>query len=171
MQKCKQCLRLLPKQNFRVVKSRSTGARKSRGDSLRSVCKQCENMNVQAHQLLKLPLADAVRTDKWRSVVQYFRILRDGGVPITLGAAAQVLAIVDGLEGRVSTKHAEPAAVTTPTYDTNELYQHIYKLRTRSYSSFDEADTVHKSLVGALTDAGLYEEANNLIDEWFEEDE
>ena len=59
MQKCKQCLRLLPKQNFRVVKSRSTGARKSRGDSLRSVCKQCENMNVQAHQLLKMPVSEA----------------------------------------------------------------------------------------------------------------
>jgi hypothetical protein len=54
--------------------------------------------------------------------------------------------------------------------EVGELYGHITALRNRSYSSFNEADSVHRKLTGRLREAGLYEEATNLLDDWFMED-
>lgn len=122
-------------------------------------------MNVQAHQLLKCADADVSNTAKWTKVVDYFKMLRGAGIPILHSAAVKLLDKDDQLRGRRTTD----GNCESHTYRMHDLYQHLDKLRTRSYSSFDEADRIHRTMIKDLEEAGMYEDANNLIDEWFEE--
>lgn len=163
MKKCKQCQRLLGIDNFRPTKSRSTGIRKSTTGT-RTMCRECESLNVQAHSIVKLIDAGAqYNVDKLRKLKEAYQVFVDAGYPL-VSAAAQRL-----MYGGIS-KVAESTdiRIAVPKRDDlTDLYEHITKLKERSYSSCDEADEVHKALVGRLHKAGLYEEATELLDEWW----
>lgn len=160
MKTCKQCRRELADEHFRKVESRSKGVRKSK-PGRRPICKYCENMNVQAHCIVKaLDAGKPVDEAKISRVKSYYQVLVDAGYPILTAAAQRLMG--------VASKPTVDEAAQSNTNDKH-LYEHIEKLRKRLYASFDEAESIHNSLLTQLSAAGLYADANDLIDEWFEE--
>lgn len=168
MKTCKQCKRTLALDNFRVVKSRSTGKRAST-PGVRSVCKYCENMNTQAHNLLRdIEAGRHIDEEKLVRVREYYLMLVNAGYTLVHSAPKRLLGI--STAASLHRHHKPPQHPGGVVVTRDMLYSHIQKLRDRAYDSFDAAEAAHKCFNKALREAGLYEEANNLIDEWFEED-
>lgn len=156
MKVCKQCRRLLGDECFRPVKSRGTGQRRST-PGVRALCRSCESMNVRAHRLVEqLDKGLPVDSDKLQEVRRHYQMLLDARCDLTTAAARRLM-------GFGQTKTVD----TADTVDLNELYGHIAKLRDRSYASFEEAEAEHQRLIPALRAAGLYAEANDIVDGWF----
>lgn len=156
MQKCKQCHRLLDDSCFRQTKSRSTGKYKS-STGLKCLCRSCESYNVRAHKLVKaMEAGEPVNEAKLEELRTHYKQLVDAGYPIVSAAAQRLLVGVI----KTSDKNAMDVPVSA-------LYEHIGKVKARSYSSFEEADEVHRRLTPDLQAAGLYEEVNNLMDDWY----
>ena len=149
MKQCRQCGRSLDESCFRKTKSRSAGIYKTKQGS-RNICKECESMNVRAHKALKDNNIEALD-----SIRRHYQQLNDAGFPPITSAARQVL-------GMSTTK----STVAT----LGDLYEHIGMIRRREYATFDDAEKRHKELLQRLVDTGLYEEANNLLDDWYLED-
>ena len=59
---------------------------------------------------------------------------------------------------------------TNKLLSSSILLDHIAKIKNRTYSSFEEADAMHRRLEVQLREADLYEEAANLLDDWYMED-
>lgn len=155
---CQQCHRTLEEDQFRPTPSRGTGLRQRKTGS-RNICRSCESKNTLAYRYAKrlaegLPVDEAALLD----LKAFYGNLLMAGYPLP-SMGRRLLGIGEA-----------PAGQTAPPPEREnlaELYGHIYKLRRRSYSSVDEADEVHRQLAGRLRDAKLYEEANNLLDDWF----
>ena len=167
MKTCKQCNRKLDESNFRPVKSRSTGIRKSTPGT-RSLCKSCECLNMQAHTINKqLEAGTPVDQNKLVALKQHYAMLVGAGYPIITAAARRFVALT---MPAIQQETPDTGKSTIDAYsDMAVLYKHVAMVKNREYASFDEADEVHTTLVDALRKAGLYEEVNNMMDEWFEE--
>ena len=153
MKVCKQCGRMLDETCFRPTKSRSKGIyRTSTGSS--TICRECESLNTRAHTALKRDDVDTM--DMLR---QHYRNLMDAGHPPVTAAARRLM----GMEP------LQPPKETNTLLANTELLVHIAKLRDRSYSIFDEADAVHRRLLDKLKASGLYGEANELLEDWYDE--
>ena len=154
MKTCKQCGRNLEDTAFRPTKSRSKGIYNTKTGSS-TICRECESLNNRAHQVLKNG------DEKMAEILKqhYAKLMAVGHPPIT--AAARRLMGLAPLEKSTKQNSLLSSAL---------LYDHIAKVRNRTYSSFDEADAAHRRLEMQLREAGLYEEAANLLDEWYMED-
>lgn len=154
MKICKQCGLELDDSQFRPTKSRSAGKHKSKTGSS-TICRCCESLNVRAHNALRDNNQEAIATLR-----DHYKRLYALGYPPVTAAARRIL----GEE--VQTRSTNELLSRTMQYDA-EVLEHAYKVRTRSYSSFDEADAVHRQLTDQLKEADLYEEINNLMDDWY----
>ena len=165
MKICLQCRRELDESCFRQTASRSTGLRKSKTGT-KTICRSCESINVQAHRVVGDAAAGRpVDPDKVQRLRRHYQLLIDVGYP-PVTKAARTLMGLEPLDAGAQRVLLDAAGEMDKLAD---LYEHISKVRTRSYSSFDEADRVHRTLVDRLRAAGLYDEVNDLMDRWFEE--
>lgn len=154
MKVCKQCGLELDDSCFRQTKSRSTGKNKSKTGT-KTICRSCESLNVRAHNALRDNNEEAIAMLR----EHYQRLLALGHPPVT--AAAQRL-----LDANAPVRQSNDVLNYTMQYDA-EVLEHAYKVRNRQYSSFDEADAVHRRLADKLRKSDLYEEINNLMDDWY----
>ena len=153
MKTCKQCGRTLDEVCFRQTKSRSKGIYKtSTGSS--TMCRECESLNNRAHAALRR--GDTVAIETLRN---HYQNLMDAGHPPVSAAARRLM----GLEPLQSVRETNSLLINT------ELLAHIAKVRDRSYASFEEADAAHRRLADQLRASGLYGEANELLEEWYDE--
>ena len=157
MKTCKQCGRTLDDACFRKTKSRSKGIYKNVSQGSKTICKDCESMNIRAHRALKEN--DQRTIELLRS---HYKKLYGLGYPPISAAAKRLL----GIEVEAAKPKDNEVYIFTESYDA-EVLEHAYKVRTRSYSSVDEADEVHRRLEDKLKEADLYEEITNLLDEWY----
>jgi len=161
MKKCKQCGRNLDESCFRRTKSRSKGIYKCSLPSLSTMCRECEALNQRAYKFLKAiedaEPYDAAALEQLRA---YYQTLVMCGRPPLTAAARRLIGL-------------EPLEREPQTYDVmvhmqqQELYEHIRRVNQRSYATFDEADEVHRRLTPRLREAGLYEDVNNMMDDWY----
>lgn len=161
MKTCKQCHRLLDDSCFRPTKSRVRGLRKPAVSEPKSktICRQCESINVQAHNMVAaLETGKPVDTDKLSKLKKHYQTLIDLGYPLVTAAARRLMEVDDT---------CGPAATALDA--DADLYAHILAVQNRTYSSFEEADEAHSRLTPRLRARGLYEDVNNLMDRWFEE--
>lgn len=166
MKTCKQCGRYLDDSSFRVRKSRAKGLYNVADKKhLNTICKECEALNMRAHKLLKqmdagLPYDQAAL----RQLQDYYnRMATSGREPIT--AAARRLIGMEPLDWPNRPTRAE--RMLRSTRDIKALIEHLDKVRCRAYDSFEQADAVHRRLTPQLKEAGMYEEVNNLMDDWY----
>ena len=159
MKTCKQCGRTLDDACFRKTKSRSKGIYKNLSQGTKTLCKDCESINIRAHRALKEN--DTETIEKLR---KHYRMLYGAGHPPVSAAAKRLLGIdVDVAQSRSRNNSLESRL---SMFD-EEVMEHAYKVRTRAYDSVDEADEVHRKLADRLKDADLYEEITNLLDDWY----
>lgn len=159
MKICKQCGRTLDDACFRKTKSRSKGIYKNLSQGTKTICKDCESLNIRAHTALKYN--DTAAIEKLRAY--YERLASLGHPPVT--AAAKRLLGVEADSGASRIK--ENALFESIMQSDTEVLEHARKVRERLYSSVDEADEVHRKLVDKLKEADLYEEITNLLDDWY----
>ncbi len=161
MKTCKQCGRTLDDACFRKTKSRSKGIYKNLSQGTKTICKDCESINIRAHNALKS--GDEVAVAKFRNYYERLALL--GHPPVT--AAAKRILGIDVEEGPANGRIRENSLFETIVGQSAELLEHARKVRERSYASVDEADQVHRRLEQQLRDADLYEEITNLLDDWY----
>lgn len=154
MKTCKQCGRNLEDTAFRPTKSRSKGIYNTKTGSS-TICRECESLNNRAHLALKNGDEAAIATLR-----AHYEALVDMGLPPVTAAARRLM----GLEP------LEKVRKTNSLLQETSLRAHVLKIKNRTYSSFEEADAAHRRLEAQLRDAGLYEEAANMLDEWYMED-
>ena len=159
MKTCKQCGRTLDDACFRKTKSRSKGIYKNTTQGTKTICKDCESLNIRAHTALKYN--DTVAIEKLRGY--YERLAQLGHPPVT-AAAKRLLGIEADSE---VTRTKENSLFGSVMQCDNEVLEHARKVRERLYSSVDEADQVHRQLESRLKEADLYEEITNLLDDWY----
>lgn len=169
MKICRQCNRTLDDSQFRPTASRSKGIRKrvAGPHSSRNICRFCESRNTQAHNFLaKLEAGERVDEKKLEQLRTYYSMLMKAGYePITKAARRLMGLSVDvPYNGGFGTSVDLTAECMSSMQD---LYEHISMLRSRSYTDVDEADAAHRRLTDRLKKTGLYEEATNLLDEWW----
>ena len=157
MKTCKQCGRTLDDACFRKTKSRSKGIYKNVSQGTKTICRDCESINVRAHRALKEN--DQETIEKLR---KHYIMLYGAGYPPVSAAAKRLL----GIEVEEAKPRENNLESRLKKYD-EEVFEHAYKVRTRSYSSVDEADEVHRRLESRLKEADLYEEITNLLDDWY----
>ena len=153
MKTCKQCGRLLEDNCFRPTKSRSKGIYKTTTGSS-NICRECESLNTRAHMAMKR--GDAETMELLR---RHYNNLTAAGHPPVTAAARRLMGLAP----------AQPVRETNALLANTELLTHIARIRNRAYSSFDEADAMHRQLTEALKRAGLYGEANELLEDWYDE--
>lgn len=156
MKQCKQCGRVLDEEYFRKTKSRSKGLYKNLSQGTKTICRSCESLDVRARRAMK---------DNNEAVIcelreHYKRLLLAGHPPVT-AAARDIISEAD-----FAATHSNDALRMTSMYD-DEVLEHAYKVRTRSYDSVDEADKVHRQLADRLRAVDLYEEVTDLLDDWY----
>jgi len=167
---CKQCGRILELDKFRKYSSRSR-TKKEGPTGCNTVCKDCESINMKAYNLSRntnLTQQDLEMLDK---IKQHYTALMERGYPPVTAAARKLMNYEqpDGPASLVRAERSLSAFGEIANY-TKVLTEHIQKIKDRSYASFDEADAKHKELVDKLRGAGLYEQATDLLDEWFMEE-
>ncbi len=156
MKTCKQCGRTLDDSYFRKTKPRGRGIYKTTQGS-NTMCKDCESLNVRAHNALKkieagIPVDTTV-------LKQHYQRLSDAGHPPVTAAARRLMGLESATRGRE----------TNGLLLNNDLMEHIAKVRDRSYSSFDEADAMHRQLESRLREAGMYDMENEMLEAWYDE--
>lgn len=155
MKKCKQCGRMLEEECFRKTKSRSNGIYKNTSQGTKTICRSCESLNIRAHRALKDNNEEAMS-----QLREHYRRLSLAGYPPVTAAAQRLLG------SATNSIRQNEALCHTANYDA-EVLEHAYKVQTRSYSSVDEADRIHRQLEDKLREADLYEEITNLLDDWY----
>lgn len=157
MKECRQCGRNLDESAFRKTKSRSTGKYKTTQGSS-TICKDCESLNIRAHKALQTNNSVAINKLK-----KHYELLESMGFPPITAAAKRLMGYDFNARGGTERN----SLLITLTGVDAEVLAHANKVRNRGYSSFDEADKTHKALCERLKEAGLYEEINDLMDEWY----
>lgn len=157
MKTCKQCGRTLDDACFRKTKSRSKGIYKNLSQGTKTICKDCESINVRAHRALKENDKETIELLR-----RHYIMLYGAGYPPVTAAAKRLLDI----PVEPSSSRENNLVHRLKKYD-EDVFEHAYKVRTRAYGSVDEADKVHRQLESRLREADLYEEITNLLDEWY----
>lgn len=158
---CKQCGRQLSLvDNYRRYVSRSKGVYATE-PGYHTICKACESINMRADQAIKK--GDQELINKLKT---HYRALEAKGLPPVTAAARRLMGYYpDQPRNTLDDLLAEVQGI-----GESELDRHCRLVRTRGYATFDEADREHRRLVDALKDAGLYEEINELMEDWYMED-
>lgn len=117
---------------------------------------------MRAHTILKKKDAGAPydKAAEAQLIAYYTRMAETGREPIT--AAARRLMGLDGLDNK-----NDAQSLIDSTLRVDELSVHYDKVKFRAYTTFDEADEVHRRLTPRLREAGLYEDVNNMMDDWY----
>ena len=168
---CKQCGRLLPIENFRKYAARGRGVYNTK-QGYYTICKQCESISNRTAAALSKGDEATISL-----LTEHYQVLADRGLPPVTAAAKRLLGYTDVNKpktDRLSDLLASVRGVAAPTTDSSvatesALDKHCRLVRTRGYASIEEAEAVHKELLDQLRDAGLYEEINDLLDEWYME--
>ena len=163
IKRCKQCGRELPVSRFRRYKSRGAGVRNT-NTGYNTLCRDCESISNRAAAALKRGDEDTL--SKLRT---HYKALQDRGLPPVTASARRVLGEDVAVSRGVDTLDSLLAQVSG--VGESDISRHCRLLRERAYSCVDEAYEVHKTLVARLTEAGLYEEANELLEDWFDEED
>ena len=163
---CKQCGRYLAIEEFRKYKPRGNGVYNTT-QGYNTICKNCEAISSRASVALSKNDGATIQ-----QLTEHYKLLQSRGFePVT--APAKRLLGVD------TTKQAASRRATlrdlldiTQGNNETELERHCRLVRQRGYASFEEADAVHRRLAGELSRLGpdVYEEINNLMDDWYLED-
>lgn len=170
MKECKQCGRMLDDSKYRPYKSRSKGVyKKPKQVSSSTICKDCEALNQRAAVFLK-KIEEGLPYDEGalRQLKRYYNILVANGRPPVTAAARRLI----GLQPIDRTPTSRTVDELLSSFITEDsIAEHIDKVKTRAYNSFEEADAVHRRLTPQLKEAGMYEEVNNLMDDWYMDEE
>lgn len=158
---CKQCGRELPLERFRKYAARGRGVYETKQGHY-TICKDCESISNRA--------AGALRSGDelllCRLTEHYQRLLENGYPPVT-APAKKLLGYEEQPEVKKHCKLEDLLEAVAPSVETIE--RHCRLVRERGYESFQEADKVHRQMATALKQRGLYEEINDLMDDWYME--
>lgn len=177
---CKQCGRLLPIENFKKYAARGRGVYATKQGHY-TICKQCESISNRAAAALSKGDEATISL-----LTEHYQMLADRGLPPVTAAAKRLLGYTDisrpksdrlsdllasvrGDSVTMRAAAARPVESESESESESELDKHCRLVRCRGYASVEEAEIVHKELIGQLRDAGLYEEINDLLDEWYME--
>lgn len=161
MKKCKQCGRKLPLDNFRKYVPRGRGVYETR-QGYYTICKDCESISNRARTALTNGNEKVICR-----LTEHYKRLLDMGFPPVTAPAKQLLNWVD--DGNAEDNKLEALLNKVAPAIEYTIEDHCRLVRERGYASFNEADEVHKKLTKQLKEAGLYEEINDLMDEWYME--
>ena len=159
MKKCKQCGRKLPLDNFRKYSARGRGVYETK-QGYYTICKDCESISNRA----RTAIANGNEKVTSRLTEHYKRLLDMGFPPVT--APAKQLLNWTKANDDDNDKLEDLLNKVAPAIEYT-IEDHCRLVRERGYASFSEADEVHKKLAKRLKEAGLYEEINDLMDEWY----
>lgn len=160
MKICKQCGRELPVDSFRPYKARGRGVYNTT-QGRNTICKECESMSSRAAAAIRKGDQEAIDKFTW-----YYKTLQSRGCEPVTAPAKKLLGFVDTQGRRAKSLNDAMDQIL----GASELHLHLQKLRDRSYTSFDEAEATHKALADQLHGAGLYDEAADLLEDWFLDD-
>lgn len=162
---CKQCGRDLPIGEFRKYVPRGNGIYKTT-QGHHTLCKNCEKISQRAaHALNK---GDEETIEKLRA---HYKLLQQRGLePVT--APARKLLGVDDTRKSKRRDSLDDLLNATQGAAESELEKHCRLVRQRGYESFEAADAAHRRLATELqhTMPDVYEEINNLMDDWYMEE-
>lgn len=161
---CKQCGRDLPISEFRKYVPRGNGVYKTT-QGHHTLCKNCEKISQRAaHALNK---GDEETLEKLRA---HYRLLQERGLEPATAPARKLLG-VDNTGKPKRRDSLDDLLSVTQGASESELDKHCRLVRQRGYESFEEADAAHRRLAVELQHAmpDVYEEINNLMDEWYME--
>ena len=163
MKVCKQCGRTLPDEFFRPYVARGRGIY-STTQGRHTICKDCESMSNRAAAALKKN--DIVAIAK---LTKYYETLQSRGYAPVTAPAKKLLGISTTQTKAASLDDAIQAMLgNTGTNEcVDKAQEHYKRIKERTYESAEEADRVHRTLEDSLRAAGLYEEATELLDEWY----
>ena len=157
---CKQCGQLVD--NYRKYAARGKGIYKTE-QGYHTICKECESINSRAIQLEKDPSKDPVLYAK---LVDYYKALESRGLGIASAVAGRYL----GKDKPVAAARSINLTVRLDSVinagQADVLRAHLDALRDRTYSSLEEAGRMQDTLAQQLRAAGLYEEADRLLEDW-----
>ena len=160
---CKQCGRCLPMEDYRKYTPRGTGAYKTT-QGYYTICKACESISNRAAAALRT--GNQATIDKLRD---YYKELDAKGLPPVTAAAKRVLGIDPARQARADGLD-DLLAATLGKADSG-VDEFCNKLRRRDFASADEAYEQLKALRPELKEAGVYDEMNELVEAWFDEDD
>lgn len=168
---CKQCGRDLPISEFRKYTPRGTGVYKTT-QGHHTLCKNCEAISVRAANALSN--GDTAAIEMLR---KHYALLQEHGFEPATAPARKLLGVDDIPRTRqrkdlASMLSVSQEAITGDSFTgESELGRHCRLVRQRGYANFDEADAAHRRLAAELPRLGpdVYEEINNLMDDWYME--
>jgi hypothetical protein len=166
---CKQCGRELRVDHFRPYVPRGRGVYKTTtGRS--TLCKDCESISSRAAAALK-------RNDEKtiEKLHHYYQALSDRGFPPVTSAARKILGVDtdDGSKSNLDSLLGEvlSAGSKSPDKIRADIEVHCRLLRERGYACADEAYEAHKRLIPCITDTTLLSELNELIEDWYDDED
>ena len=159
---CKQCGRYLPIDEFRKYVPRGRGIYKTT-QGRHTICKTCESISARASTALSK--GDEATISKLRD---HYKILQDRGYEPATAPARRILGVDITPEKRQRNTLDDMLSITQGVGES-EIDKHCRLVRQRGYKSFEEADAAHRRLAAELQHAmpDVYEEINNLMDEWY----
>lgn len=166
MKECKQCGRMLDESKYRSYKPRGKGVyKKPKPVSSSTICRDCEALNQRAAVFLKkIDEGKPYDGDALRKLQRYYNLLVANGRPPVTAAARRLI----GLQPIDRTPTSRTVDELLDSFVTEDsIAEHIDKVKQRAYASFEQADAVHRRLTPQLKEAGMYEEVNNLMDDWY----
>lgn len=169
---CKQCGRDLPISEFRKYVPRGNGIYKTT-QGHHTLCKNCEAISVRAANALSKDDKEAIEMLR-----EHYRLLLEHGFGPATAPARRILGVDDAPKAKqrkdlASMLNVSQEAITGSSFTgESELDKHCRLVRQRGYASFDEADAAHRRLAAELqhTMPDVYEEINNLMDDWYMEE-
>ena len=156
---CKQCGRHLSVDNFRKYPARGRGVRATE-TGYYTICKQCESINTKADYALRKGAEEVI--EKLRA---HYQLLIDRGLPPVTAAAKRLMGCVDD-EAKGSSRQSLDDLLAEVSAET-ELERHCRLVRTRGYSSVEEAQQAHSRLTAELHAHNYYAEITELLDDWY----
>lgn len=165
---CKQCGRDLPIEEFRKYVPRGNGVYKTT-QGHHTICKNCEKISQRAtHALNKGDEAAIVM------LREHYRLLQERGFEPATAPARKLLGVDKDDAPKRRSDLADLLNISQGAVDPDEseLDKHCRLVRQRGYASFEEADAAHRRLTAELqhTMPDVYEEINNLMDDWYMEE-
>ena len=163
---CKQCGRYLAIDEFRKYKPRGTGVyNTTQGHN--TICKSCEAISSRASVALSKNDESTIQ-----KLTEHYKLLQSRGLEPVTAPAKRLLGVATTKQVGTRKASLDYLLDITQGNSETELERHCRLVRCRGYASFEEADAAHRRLAGELNKLGpdVYEEINNLMDDWYLED-
>lgn len=169
MKKCKQCGKYHDDEMFRQYVPRGTGKYNTKVGR-NTICKNCESLNNKAARYYKIKESD--RTEEQnifldRAADAYKLLKARGNEPI--GVYAKVVLGVSEPEPGKSDDDLFRAILESDEVEEQlqtPMMKHMDMIERRLYDSIDDAYEVQDSLKEDLKAAGLYAQADKLLEDW-----